>query len=130
MDAVDQLLQTWRRTGFEWGQSDCLLSVGDYIASRGGLDVAGGFRGTYTTESEAMTLMRDAGGAEGLIDRTGLERGVSPERGDVVVIDASGDGDGIAAICTGPGIAARLERGVVEVNKRLVTVLHVWKVPQ
>jgi len=122
-DLVEQTLRVWRRGGHVWGSSDCLLSIGDYLAQAGYRDVAVQFRGTYDTESGAQAHMDANGGAEGLIDLTGAPRASGePQRGDVVVIQ------GIGALCTGDMFALRLERGVVELNKRFVTPTAAWKV--
>lgn len=138
MDHIDETLRLWRREPFTWGgciphvpgKGDCLLSVGDYIAARGGRDVTGLFRGAYRDEASALALVELYGGPQALIDLTCLPRTDDPVRGDVVVFDAGGKGDGIGALCTGPGVAARTERGVIEVNRHLIKILHAWKVPQ
>ena len=132
-DAVDQTLKAWRQSVFDYGETDCLLSIGDYIASRGGVDIASRFRGTYATERAAMALVEAHGGPQGLIDLTGLPRIVleddEPTRGDVVVMDTgTGPAGCVGALCTGPGIAARLERGLIEVDRRFVRITHAWKV--
>lgn len=132
IDIVDHTLKHWRQTAFEYGVSDCLLSVGDYIVNCGGPDALASFRGTYTKHSEAMGHIAANGGPEGLLDRFGLPR-INPseaKRGDVVVI-LPGEGEtGVGGICTGAGIALRSERGVIEVTRRFVTVLFAWKVDQ
>lgn len=122
-DLVDHTLSEWRRGGHVWGQSDCLLSVGDYLAAAGYADVSGRFRGTYSTEDGAQAIMDNHGSARGLIDMTGaLRADGEPARGDVVLIS------GIGALCTGDGYALRLERGVVELNRRFITPDAAWKV--
>jgi hypothetical protein len=126
-DHVDALLKLWRSTVFDWGDTDCMLSVGDYIASRGGQDVTGLFRGTYADEAGALAHVAAYGGVCGLVDLTGLPRIASPARGDVVCL-FTGEIE-VGAVCTGIGIAARLERGVVEVDMRLVKIVQSWKVP-
>lgn len=128
MDAVEQTLKIWRSLPFEWGNQDCMLSVGDYIARRGGLDVSSGFRGTYWTELAAKSHMDAYGGAAGLIDLTGIQRiEGSPQRGDVVVVAL--EGDAIGGICTGDMVALRLLRGVGEVSLRFVQLQGVWRCP-
>ncbi len=129
-DIVDRTLKHWRQTAFEYGASDCLLSVGDYIVERGGPDALASFRGTYDTHGEAMGHIAANGGPEGLLDRFRLPR-IDPadaKRGDVVVILPSDGDSGVGGICTGQGIALRSERGVIEVSRRFVKVLFAWKV--
>lgn len=135
-DHVDETLRLWRSAPFTWGgtvphvpgRGDCLLSIGDYIAARGGVDVSECFRGTYSTEAGAIAHLEAHGGPVGLVDLTGLPHTDAPARGDVVVID-TGEGVHIGALCTGPGIAARLERGVIEISLRFAVIVQGWKVP-
>jgi hypothetical protein len=131
MDIVDQTLRRWRQEPFAWGSDDCMLSIGDYIALRGGLDVTGRFRGTYSTVTGAMRHVRRAGGIPGLINLTGIPMVVGePVRGDVVALYAQDcEGDMIGAICTGSGIAARMVTGVAEIQTRLVRLGGVWRCP-
>jgi len=124
---LDETLSLWRSTPFLYGQSDCMLSVGDYLASRGAVDVTSLFKGRYDTEDGAIVQMAAYGGACGLVDMTGVERTTEPVRGDVVVIQL-GDVQ-IGALHTGNGVAARLERGTVEVSTRFVQIVAAWKVP-
>lgn len=125
-DIVDDTLAQWRRGGHVWGESDCLLSIGDYLAQRGHLDVAARFRGTYDDEVGAMRHVDEYGGHAGLIDLVGIPYTDDPQRGDVAVIDL-GETE-VGALCTGEGFAIRLERGTVEINRRFVRVLTAWSV--
>lgn len=126
-DIVDQTVKLWRSTRFEWGQADCMLSIGDYLARCGTLDVTGEFRGRYSDETGALAHMSAAGGPGALIERTGAQPVTDgPRRGDVVVIDVAGDG--IGALCTGDMIAARTEHGVKEIAVRFVPIKGVWRV--
>jgi hypothetical protein len=132
-DHIDDTLKRWRQTEFDYGEADCLLSIGDYIKETCGINNVDNWRGTYFSQNEALTLVADNGGAHGIIDTTGLEQ-IDPsdaKRGDVVVIDTlTGKGleATIGALCTGPGVAARLERGVIEIDRRFVRITHAWKV--
>lgn len=130
MDAVDATLKHWRQTAFEWGTEDCMLSVGDYIARCGHKDVTTMFRGRYDDREGALAFMEQFGGAPGLIEMTGVKRREgSPQRGDVVAMATDPiDGGTIGAICTGDMIAARISRGVIEVQMRLVKIVGAWTV--
>jgi hypothetical protein len=128
IDLVDQTLALWRAKPFAWGQADCMLSIGDYLASCGAVDVTGLFRGGYATEADALARMAVYGGVGGLIEMTGA-RSVPIEecqRGDVVSLD-TGSVE-VGALCTGRGVAARLHRGVGEWDRRFVHIAGVWRV--
>lgn len=130
IDLIDHTLKAWRQSAFIWGETDCLLSVGDYIAAAGGRDVASRFRGTYTDEQGATALLEAHGGLAGMINLTGLPEIASSAavRGDVVVFDP-GDGEHLAGLCTGPGIAARtIRRTCAEIDRRFVTIHNAWGV--
>lgn len=121
-DLVDQTLRLWRQGEFVWGQSDCLLSVGDYMHQAGYKDIPALFRGSYDTEDGAMAHIASHGGCEALIDLTGAPRTDNPQRGDVAIVQ------GVGALCTGDGFVMRLERGTVEVGRRFVRFDAAWKV--
>lgn len=132
-DRVDDTLRSWRQAPFVWGgviphiagYGDCLLSIGEYLAALGWPDVASDFRGSYDSEAGALVYLNACGGAVGLVERVGMPQTLAPMRGDVAVIENSGGG-GIGALCTGDGFALRLERGVIEVNRRFITIKKAW----
>jgi len=136
-DHVDATLKLWRTTPFTWGGvvphiegwGDCLLSVGEHMARYGSPDLTGEYRGRYSDEAGAMALVRAAGGVSALIDRMGWRPTTIPLRGDVVVI-AVAEGVEVGGICTGAGIACRLERGAVELGFRFVHIVKVWSCPR
>ncbi|AJA07473.1 hypothetical protein SKP52_02710 [Sphingopyxis fribergensis] len=125
MDLVDETLREWRRAAFVYGQSDCMLSIGRYLAKAGHKDVTGQFLGRYTTAEGAEAQMAAHGGVAGLIALAGAApKPGAPARGDVLEI--AYDGGSIGGLCTGDCAAVRLDRGVVELKLRFVTVLGVW----
>ena len=130
MDVVDETLQQWRTEAFAYGQTDCMLSIGRYLARTGHEDVTGQFHGRYDTHEGAVEIMAEHGGVPGLMEIAGaVVRDGAPQRGDVVEV-LYNDDDGacsIGAICTGDGVAVRLERGVVEIRLRLVSFRGVWR---
>lgn len=126
-DHVDRTLSMWRATAFKWGERDCLLSVADYVVARTGRDPAKGYRGTYSDEAGAMAHIDARGGVVALVDASGLDRTDEPARGDIVVVDVGGES--VAGLYTGEGVAMRVERGVVEINKRFVRILGAWSWP-
>lgn len=127
-DLVDITLSEWRQTRFAYGQTDCLLSVGAYLAALGHPPAHREFIGRCTTQEQAHALMRAHGGPQALLSRFGLPH-ISPsaaQRGDVVLLD-TGCGDMIAGLCTGGGVAARTGRGVVELQRRFFKIPYAWR---
>lgn len=129
MDLVDETLQEWRQSAFVYGQSDCMLSIGRYLARTGHGDVTERFKGRYDTAEGALAMMLDHGGVPGLMALAGAvsKRG-APERGDVVEVRYQDDETicGIGSICTGDAVALRLERGTIEVSLRFIERGGVW----
>lgn len=125
LDAIAE----WRRGRFIWGYTDCLMSVGDYIAANGGQDVSGRFRGSYTDASGAQTIIDQYGDMAGLIDLTGKARLPAAVAGPGDVVLWAGLGHRQAAgLRTEKGIAARLIRGVIEIDIRCVRLTAAWKI--
>ncbi len=129
-DLVDTTLRLWRQSPFVYGASDCLLSLGDYLVQMGAPDAGAMFRGTYDDEAGAMAHVDAYGGPDKLLDLFGFPRcdPATAERGDVVVLDPCDGGASLGALIVGDCVAARLERGVIEVRRRFVTLTHAWKV--
>ncbi|ALC12464.1 DUF6950 family protein [Sphingopyxis sp. 113P3] len=127
-DLVDLTLRDWRSHPFVYGESDCMLSMGKYVAAAGGKDITGDFLGRYSTQAEALAIMEEHGGAGALFAAMGLERVEGqPQRGDALELVHS-EIDTIGALCTGEGVAVRLERGVTEVDLRFVKWRGAWRV--
>ena len=129
MDIVDETLHQWRSTSFVYGQSDCMLSIGRYLARTGHKDVTSRFIGRYDDHEGAQQIMADHGGVEGLMELAGAEPHYgTPDRGDVVEVVYVEDGDrmGVGGLCTGGMVAVRLERGVIEVRLGMVEIGGVW----
>ncbi len=126
MDDVDLTLRRWRSVPFKWGSEDCLLSIADYVLLCTGNDFGTQWRGTYTTEDGAHAHVNKAGGVIQLIETSALRHTLRPVRGDIVV--AQVDTSQVGGICTGPGVAMRLMRGVAEIDIRFLKILQSWNV--
>lgn len=127
MDAVDETLREWRRHSHQYGVNDCVLSAAAYFVSIGAAAAMPSFTGTYTDNDEAMVILAEHGGMERMMEVIGgtpVEG--PPQRGDVIGLVADADYV-IPALCTGDGVAARLERGVIEVRLRFVQWNGVWR---
>jgi hypothetical protein len=129
-DIVDQTLAEWRAGKAVYGHSDCMLSIGRYLAATGHRDVTGQFIGRYNSHAGAAAMMDAHGGVAGLVTMTGaVAKEGPPCRGDIVEVlfdDDDGVTRGIGGICTGDSVALRRERGVSEVRLRMVQIGGVW----
>lgn len=115
-DAVDQALRRWARELFEYGTSDCALSVFRYIAEGwGDPRPVARWAGRYMSEEGARQALRTRGGPlrafQDEMVSIGARRTKTPQRGTVgLVRDA--EGQLVAALCTGDGWwAARTTAG-------------------
>ena len=94
------------KTPFAWGTNDCCLFPADAIQAFTGVDLAADFRGKYSTEAEALALIKTVtGGAtaedaavycaakHGLVEwvRDGKPAPLFAQRGDLVVLDDGGN---------------------------------------
>lgn len=129
-DLVDETLREWRRSAFVYGQTDCMLSIGRYLARTGHEDRTSLFAGRYDTHEGAVAMMAEHGGVPGLMAIAGaVEKEGAPERGDVVEVfyrDDEGGPCSIGTICTGDSVALRLDRGMIEIKLRMVRTGGVW----
>lgn len=123
-------LRDWRRSRFVWGVSDCMLSASDYAGQLTGADPGAAYRGTYDDEAGALAHVEAAGGGAailgGAMTGAGLMPITEPRRGDVVCAQV-GTAQ-IGGICLGDFCAFRMERGVIELRTRLLTIVGAWRV--
>lgn len=127
-DIVELTVRKWRQSQLIWGQSDCMLSIADYLVSCGYDDYGTPFRGTYNDEDGARRMIADAGGELEIMRRPGLITTLKPQRGDIMLIELSLAK--VAALCTGNAVAMRLNRGVCECDIRFIKFIEAWKVNQ
>lgn len=123
MDHVEITLKRWRQSRFEYGRSDCILSLAEYAS----VDLRSQYAGSYSTEAEAEALIEQFGGIDQIIDLSGLPR-IEPDqakRGDIVVF-WTGE-TAVGGICTGEGIAARTVRSTVEISRKFVEIIFAWE---
>ncbi len=128
-DGLAAYLREQAILAYEFGVSDCLMLVADWIALRRGADPAAFCRG-YDVET-AEALLRQWGPlprAMGrVLRRAGLRLTTAPEPGDVAVIAL--DNVAHAAIRTSRGWVTRLEQGgLSSLPPARVRVLAAWKI--
>lgn len=127
MDLVDETLREWRRHPHQYGVNDCVLSAAAYFVSLGAAAAMPWFAGTYDDDVSAMAVLAQLGGMPCAMEIVGgtLVEG-EPRRGDFIGLRADADYV-IPSLCTGDSVAARLERGVIEIRLKFVRWQGVWR---
>lgn len=114
------------RQPFRDGETDCVLTVADWVVLNGRPDPAAPFRGRYRTALGRERIVRREGGMLAVMDagaeRAGLQPTENPLRGDVGLVEMAGHR--LAAICTGALWAAKGEGLTVGASE----VLKAWRV--
>lgn len=127
-EAVTAALRLWARTPFVWGESDCMLSVSDYLVDAVGVDCGTRFRGRYSSRRGCMRASgfhRDpVRPFADCVAEIPLSDTATPEYGDVGVVDFFGTIAG--AICLGGKWAARSDVGVIIATPS--KILKAWAV--
>lgn len=125
---LDQFLDRMASTPFVDGQSDCALTVADWVTAQTGCpDPAFDLRGRYGSPSARWKLLKGLGGLKAVMircsERAGLEPTSKPQREDIglVVFDRRPT----AAICLGERWAAKGDGLVVAKPKRIIAA---WRV--
>lgn len=119
--ALNRYIEANRSTVFDWGKHDCLLFSAGAIAAQTGIDPGESFRGKYSSEDEAQSIINDAGGWPRLIadqmELIGARRISSSlaQRGDIVFTKIE-DGRLTAGVCVGTHAAFAGPTGLVFVQ--------------
>lgn len=112
----------WRRAEFQWGRTDCILSVCDHVLRATGIDPALPWRCRYSTEAAARALMEPYGGVLGIMRHgmalAGFGEG-EPLDGRPVV--ALVDGQETAGVMFGNRVGFMADRGLVEMRAPILT---------
>jgi hypothetical protein len=113
-EAIKTAMRKWMKEPFEWGKSDCMLSVADYLIDAVGADCGGQFRGKYANRKECARLsgyMRDpVKPFAACVAEIPLQETTEPKKGDVGVIHMAGET--VGAVCLGDKWAARADPGL------------------
>jgi hypothetical protein len=132
-DPVRATIRFWARTRFEWGVSDCMLAVGDYVNAVVGGDCARRYRGRYRTARQCMKVSgfhKDpVRPMQACMVEAGLRETSAPNRGDVGVIEILSDKGLVVmgGLCLGKQWAIRAETGVILTIP--TRILAAWIVP-
>jgi hypothetical protein len=83
---------------FEWGVNDCALFAADGIRAFTGVDIAEDFRGTYSSEAEALAVVKRVCNGDNVADAAAycaakhelreLDNPLMAQRGDLVIANA------------------------------------------
>jgi len=106
---------------FAWGEFDCALAACEAVKALTGVDPAEAFRGTYSTEAEAVKLLGPGGLGE-FAATVAREFGMAEvvpnfaHRGDVVLVDNGNPGGALGIVdLSGRFAWCVLERGMVRI---------------
>lgn len=129
---LSAFLEDMRRTGWDWGQRDCLTWLGLWTLRRTGVDGAAPWRGRYRTALGCLRTLRKSGGMAACIERGALLAGLTPSTeamvGAVALVPGQTPrGPGLAgAICTGPRWAILTAESVISMR---ATPTQTWTLP-
>jgi hypothetical protein len=116
-------LDLWRRSGFIWGQTDCIMATCNHVRDETGIDPAAPWRGTYDDEAGAIAIYSAYGGVLALFRHgmglAGFQMTDAMQDGFPVVCDVAGHE--VAGIIIGPRVAFMAAgRGVVEMRAKVL----------
>lgn len=132
MSPIYREIHRWARTPFQWGQSDCMLVLCDWIEQVRGVDPAAEVRGTYASRHGCLRETGWPRDPVGVTDRflsaAGLVRVSEPAAGDVAVVRRADTGEAVGALWTGSAWACKGPSGATTLRPALCVVLAVWAV--
>lgn len=129
-------INRWMTLPFIWGETDCALVCGDWIASVTGTDPFDAIRMTYDSPGTCQKetgFLRDPVDAVGrYLEAAGLPRTADPVKGDVGVVKVLLEGvvRPVTGLCLGDGRwAVKSPGGVTTLSPRAVLgVMQAWSV--
>jgi hypothetical protein len=113
-----------RSIAFAWGQNDCVLWCADWVAKLTGHDPAKDWRGKYTSEAEAIAILRsmDLSVWADLADTNLPPTSVAhAHRGDIMLHPA-----GMLGICDGTHAYFLTDKGVTRIE--FMKCIKAWEV--
>lgn len=113
---------------FLWGETDCALTIADWVLLATGVDPAADLRGRYRTPAGARRAIRRTGSADLLALADARLGAVIPPllaaRGDIVALPGE-DGPALG-ICIGADAVAMQTAGLVTTS--MANVVRAWRV--
>lgn len=126
-ERLSAFLEARRDRPFEWGAHDCVLMAADWVVEATGVDPIDGWRGRWSSASQAARMLAQAGGVPGAVtERLGrpLESVLLAGRGDIGLFIH--DGRKTLGVVTDAGLACPGEHGMVIVP--LTSAEAAWRV--
>lgn len=120
-------------TAFEWGKFDCMIFASDAIELLTGADPAKEFRGAYSTEADAIEILKRRGGVRGIAMRGAKKYGfkqIPPlfaQRGDICL--GRPEGQDTLGVCQGRYfVFAKSPVGLVYISLDDPNIVNVWRI--
>lgn len=121
----DALVRDRMNRPFAWGTHDCCMWAADCVLAITGTDPAAAYRGSYSTEAEAMALLDSLGGLEAIGAMAGPACPALTARiGDIGIV--SGSGAQTLGVCIGTGWLAPAAAGLAHLP--LTSARRAWRV--
>jgi hypothetical protein len=129
-DSIARFMASLARRQWEWGKTDCLMVLADWINERRGFDPAAAWRGAYSTQEECDRILKRSGGIVALVDMVlhGIcPRTDKPEAGDIAIVRTP---KRTGAICVSADDRALLsvDRGLMIVRASILPTVAAWRV--
>jgi hypothetical protein len=127
-DMIDQWCIKANAQPFAWGHWDCVLMAADWVQTVTGVDIAADWRGNYTTEHEAYSVIGDNFGTlEGVAGHyIQTSHPTRLRRGDVVICNYK-DGPLTLGVYFGEVTYLTTERGSRPFPTRALAIKGSWR---
>ena len=128
-DKFSQFIAKTMHRPFVWGRNDCCIYAANAVKAITGVDFAGGCRGKYRKEEDAIKLIDELGGIEKIVDNClgALQNKNFVQRGDVVMYSVIEKDNSLAlGVCIGNGFAAPSKKGLIIYP--LDRIIKAWRV--
>lgn len=126
-ERLNAFIDARRDRPFAWGTHDCVLMAADWVLEATGVDPIEGWRGRWSSASQATRMLQQAGGVPGAVTaRLGkpLDSVLLASRGDIALFVH--DGRTTVGVVTDAGLACPAEHGMVIVP--IHTAEAAWRV--